>query len=60
MCTVDVAAGNNEEAKSEELLARMFKEDLGVRVEPQAMRMFVRSRWERLTTLAHRIHEGKR
>jgi hypothetical protein len=45
---------------SEKVMADMFREDLGVTIEPQALRMFVRSRFARLSPLAHRIHDGKR
>lgn len=43
----------------EVLLAKMFKEDLGIEVDPQALRMFIRFRWGRVSVLAHTIHEGK-
>lgn len=43
----------------EELLSKAFKEDLGVIIHPQALRMFIRSRWDRIQVLAHKIHEGK-
>lgn len=42
-----------------ELLAKAFREDLGVEINPQALRMFVRSRWDRVQKLAHMIHDGK-
>lgn len=45
---------------SEQILASMFFEDLGVTIEPQALRMFIRHRFGRLSPLAHRIHDGKR
>ncbi|KRQ11919.1 hypothetical protein AOQ73_05790 [Bradyrhizobium pachyrhizi] len=48
------------EPRSEETLARMFREDLGVAIEPQALRMFIRHRFARLSPLAHRIHDGHR
>lgn len=38
------------------LLARLIQSDLGVGVNPQALRMFVRSRWSKLSPLAHSIH----
>lgn len=43
----------------EQTLAKCFREDLGVEINPQALRMFIRIRWERISTLAHRIHDGK-
>lgn len=44
---------------SEELMVEMIKKDLGVTVDPQAWRMFLRYRWVRFAPLAARIHEGK-
>lgn len=40
------------------LLAKMFKDDLGVTIDPQALRMFIRWRWDRISAAAHRIHGG--
>lgn len=44
---------------SHEQLAEMFQQDLGVTIAPQALRMFIRMRWDKIHVLAHRIHEGK-
>ncbi len=52
-------AGNSPR-RSEDLISEMFREDLGVTIEPQALRMFIRHRFDRLSPLAHRIHDGKR
>lgn len=49
-----------DEPASEIALAKMLKDDLSVSVEPQALRMFIRYRWNRVQTLAHRIYDGKR
>lgn len=58
------AAGNQLAAQyqksSEQIMVDMIREDLGVSIEPQAWRMFLRHRWERIHVMAHRIHEGKR
>lgn len=51
-------AGNSP--RSEKVLADMFLEDLGIVIDPQALRIFIRHRFERLSPLAHRIHDGKR
>lgn len=40
-------------------MAKMFREDLGITIDPVALRMFIRARFDRLAPLAHRIHEGK-
>lgn len=39
-------------------LAKAFKSDLNVDINPQALRMFIRTRWSRISTLAHKIHEA--
>ena len=45
---------------SEQVFVDMIRENLGVTINPQAWRMFVRSRFSRISPLAHRIHDGKR
>lgn len=50
----------DDKRSSEQIIVDMIKEDLGVTIEPQAWRMFLRYRWDRINPLAHRIHEGKR
>jgi hypothetical protein len=42
----------------EVLLARLFKSDLNVDINPQALRMFVRTRFSRLSPLTHAIHDA--
>ncbi len=49
-----------EDRASEIVIAEMFKQDLGVDINPQALRIFLRTRWDRLSPLAHRIQDGKR
>lgn len=44
---------------SEELLQEIIKEDLGITVNKTALRIFLRHRWDRISKLAHRIHEGQ-
>lgn len=44
--------------KPEILLAKCFRDDLGVDINPQALRMFIRARWDRISCLGHKIHEG--
>lgn len=41
---------------AEQLLAEAFKKDLGVTLDPQALRIFIRWRWDRIQKLAHKIH----
>lgn len=57
MCTGD-GGTSSETEKAERLLAREFKNELGITIDEQALRMFVRSRWSRLSALAHRIHNA--
>lgn len=45
--------------KPEEILAKMIEEDLEIKVVPEALRMFIRVRWERISRLAHTIHGPK-
>lgn len=45
---------------SEQIMTDMIREDLGVSIDPQAWRMFIRHRFDRISPLAHRIHDGKR
>lgn len=40
------------------LLAKMFKDDLGVIIDPQDLCMFIRWRWDHISAVAHRIHGG--
>lgn len=56
MCNPDDNKTSVPTEAPEVLLAKMFKDDLGVMIEPQALRMFIRWRWERITPVAHRIH----
>ena len=50
----------SETRSSEEVFVEMIKQDLGVDINAQAWRMFIRQRFDRIAPLAHRIHEGKR
>jgi len=50
---------NTDTTPPEQTLAKCFREDLGVEINPQALRMFIRMRWDRISTLAHRIHDAK-
>lgn len=45
--------------KPEVAIARLIREDLGVDVNPQALRMFVRSRWKEISRNAHLIEGGR-
>ena len=43
----------------EKLLAECLLRDLGVEINPQSLRVFIRWRWARIQKLAHYIHEDK-
>jgi hypothetical protein len=65
MCTdptlpLHTSTSVHDNRTSEQVMSDMMRDDLGINVDPQAWRMFLRYRWNRLTMLAHRIHEGKR
>jgi hypothetical protein len=49
-------AASREQTEPETLLAKLFKDDLNVDMHPQALRMFIRARWSKVSTLAHNIH----
>lgn len=42
----------------EQQLADLMRADLGVNVHPQALRMWLRWRWPRVSPLAHSIHDA--
>jgi hypothetical protein len=46
------------EPPPEDRIAKMVRDDLGVSVNPQALRMFIRTRWARLSKAAHEIHDA--
>jgi hypothetical protein len=53
-------AEQTDSRSSEQIMVDLIREDLGVTIEPQAWRMFIRHRFGRISPLAHRIHDGKR
>ena len=42
--------------KPEWLLAVIIERELGVKIDPMALRMFVRAHWKDVAPLAHAIH----
>lgn len=52
--------GGCDVRSSEQIMVDMIRADLGVAIDAQAWRMFIRHRFERISPLAHRIHDGKR
>lgn len=59
MCIDDLATWNknNPPVSPEITLAREFKDELGVEIDPQSLRMFIKARWDRISFLAHKIHD---
>ena len=53
------AAYDNSDLAPEVWLSCMLRTELGVHVEPQALRLFIRYHWGSIHKLAHEIHEGK-
>lgn len=54
MCTRGYEA---EVTPPEKTLAEAMKRDLGVDISPEALRLFILMRWDRISLLAHVIHE---
>jgi hypothetical protein len=46
------------EPSPEDRIATMVQQDFGVRLSPQAIRMFIRLRWARVSKAAHEIHDA--
>lgn len=46
--------------KTEEALAALIESDLGVAVSPILLRLWLNTRWNRVSSLAHQIHDGER
>lgn len=55
--TVAKDAAVDASGTAEQALADMIHQDLGVAVDPERLRRFIRSRWSRVQRLAHRVHE---
>jgi len=47
----------SSEGKPHELLAQVLKDELGVTVDPHALRLLLIHRWDRVAVLAHAIHD---
>jgi len=58
MCLTDIEVIDARSAP-EVFLAKLLKDDLGVEINPQALRMFIRAQWGNISACAHKIHEGK-
>lgn len=38
-------------------LAALLSDDLNIYVNPQALRVFLRARWDKVSKLAHEVHD---
>ena len=56
--TIDVGAGPIK-VTAEKDPSKLPHKDLGVDINPQALRLFILMRWDRVSVLAHAIHERK-
>ena len=41
-----------------QVICDLMRKDLNVTIQPEAMALFIKHRWPRLATAAHRIHES--
>lgn len=41
-----------------ELLSALIAKETGANIEPKLLRLFVKAKWDRITTLAHAIHDA--
>ena len=48
----------SRERQPEKVLARMIKRELGVSVDPEKLRVFLRSKFTAVSALAHGIHSN--
>lgn len=55
-------SGGSYEASPEEKLADLMNRDLGTRLQPREIRMFIRANWRKVSAYSHAIHcsEGQR
>lgn len=40
-------------------IADALRRELGVHIDPQALRIFIRTQWKLLSDCAHQIHSGR-
>lgn len=41
-----------------ELLSLLIAKETGANIDPKLLRLFIKAKWDRITTLAHTIHEA--
>lgn len=60
MCnSVDLRADpKNKATDAAKQLSKIFEEELEVSISPLAFKYLLKLRWDRISTLAHIIHEG--
>jgi hypothetical protein len=42
---------------AEDQIADLMRKEMGVQINPQALRMFIRANWRSVSVLAHCIHD---
>ena len=47
---------NPEFEAPEKAMARLIKSELGIEIAPEAIRILIRAKWNRIQGLAHAIH----
>ena len=52
MCETQTA-----QAKAETALSKLIEKETGSFIDPRLLRLFIKAKWSRITTLAHSIHE---
>lgn len=57
MCVAFISVNEDPNERPEVALAKEFEKNLGAKMDPVALRLFLLHRWSRVTVLAHAIHD---
>lgn len=41
-----------------ERLSDLIEKETGARIEPKLLRLFIKAKWDRITSLSHAIHDA--
>lgn len=52
------ATGKNLQTPAEKL-ASLLEKETGTRIDARMLRLFIKAKWDRITVLAHAIHEAE-
>lgn len=58
MCGIEGSAYDYQPASPEQTLSEALRRELGVHIDPQALRIFIRTHWRTVSVAAHRIHDA--